>query len=90
MLPTDPGHIATVLVALAATELSPSQTSVGNVSNVPPPATELIAPAAKAEANAAEPCKRSMRKSKQPSAKRGAAASITDRIEGAAAPFADW
>jgi pantetheine-phosphate adenylyltransferase len=61
MPPRDPGQIATVLVAFAATEFSPSQISVGNVSSVPPPATELIAPAAKAEANAEEPCKRSMR-----------------------------
>ncbi len=60
MLPNDPGQMATVLVALAATESNPSQMSVGNVSSVPPPATELIAPAAKAEAKAEEPCKRSI------------------------------
>jgi hypothetical protein len=60
MPPSDPGQIATVLVALAETELRPSQISVGNVSNVPPPATELIAPAAKAETKAEEPCKRSI------------------------------
>src|SRR5256885_11191249 len=45
MLPTSPGHMATVLVAFAVTEDSPSQISVGKVTSVPPPATELIAPA---------------------------------------------
>src|SRR6202790_4063251 len=45
--------MATVLVALAVTELSPSQMSVGNVMSVPPPATELITPARKAAPNAA-------------------------------------
>jgi hypothetical protein len=38
-----------VLVALAATEGTPSQMSVGNDSRVPPPATELIMPAPKAD-----------------------------------------
>src|ERR1700733_641314 len=61
MPPSDPGQIATVLVAFAATEVSPNQISVGNVTNVPPPATELIAPAANAEAKAEEPGKRSIR-----------------------------
>jgi hypothetical protein len=61
MLPTDPGQMATVLVAFADTEFSPSQINVGNVTSVPPPATELIAPAAKAEVKAEAPCKRSMR-----------------------------
>ena len=44
--------MATVLVALAVTELRPSQISAGNETRVPPPATELMAPARKAEANA--------------------------------------
>ena len=52
MLPTVPGQIATVLVALAVTESRPSQISVGNETRVPPPATELIAPARKAAAKA--------------------------------------
>jgi len=42
MLPSEPGQIATVLVALAVTGGSPSQTSAGKESSVPPPATELI------------------------------------------------
>src|SRR5579864_6919791 len=37
--------MATVLVALAVTESSPSQIRVGKETSVPPPATELIAPA---------------------------------------------
>src|ERR1700743_2479642 len=53
MGPTGPGQMATVLVALALMEGSPSQISVGKVNSVPPPATELMAPAAKAEPNAA-------------------------------------
>ena len=52
-LPTVPGQMATVLVALAATEPSPSQISVGKETSVPPPATELMAPARKAAAKAA-------------------------------------
>src|SRR5215218_9950585 len=51
MLPNDPGHSATVLVALAEVGGSPSPTSAGNVSRVPPPAMELTAPAAMAAAN---------------------------------------
>src|ERR1700734_509984 len=57
MVPTVPGQMATVLVALALMDGSPSQISVGNVSNVPPPATELMAPATKAEPNATSACK---------------------------------
>src|SRR5438094_8703102 len=45
MLPSEPGQIATVLVALAVIDGSPSQTSAGKESSVPPPATELIPPA---------------------------------------------
>src|SRR5689334_2775019 len=45
MLPSEPGQIATVLVALAVIEGSPSQTSAGKEISVPPPATELIPPA---------------------------------------------
>ena len=45
MLPKEPGQSATVLVALAEIGGSPSQTSAGNVSSVPPPAIELTAPA---------------------------------------------
>src|ERR1700688_1221071 len=52
MVPTVPGQIATVLVALALIEGSPSQIKVGNVSSVPPPATELMVPAMKAEPKA--------------------------------------
>jgi hypothetical protein len=37
--------MATVLVALAVTELRPSQIKAGNETSVPPPATELMAPA---------------------------------------------
>ena len=40
------------LVALAVTESSPSQMSVGNETRVPPPAIELMAPARKAAPNA--------------------------------------
>jgi hypothetical protein len=45
MLPSEPGQIATVLVALAVIDGSPSQTSAGKESSVPPPATELTPPA---------------------------------------------
>ncbi len=44
MVPTVPGQMATVLVAFALMEGSPSQINVGKVSSVPPPATELMAP----------------------------------------------
>jgi peptidoglycan-N-acetylglucosamine deacetylase len=59
MLLTDAGQMATVLVALAVTEGKPSQIKVGNETSVPPPATELIAPARKAEPNATAPCGKS-------------------------------
>src|SRR2546430_4043391 len=52
MLPSEPGQIATVLVALAVIDGSPSQTSAGKEISVPPPATELIPPARKAAAAA--------------------------------------
>src|SRR5690348_11655171 len=45
MLPSEPGQIATVLVAFAVIEGSPSQISAGKEISVPPPATELIPPA---------------------------------------------
>ena len=45
MLPSEPGQIATVLVALAVIDGSPSQISAGKEISVPPPATELIPPA---------------------------------------------
>ena len=45
MLPTAPGHSATVLVAFATRAGRPSQTMAGNVTSVPPPATELTAAA---------------------------------------------
>ena len=48
--------MATVLVAFALMEGSPSQIKVGNVSSVPPPATELMAPAMKAAPNATTAC----------------------------------
>ena len=48
MPPSDPGQIATVLVAFAIVDGNPTQTSDGNDRSVPPPATELIAPAMKA------------------------------------------
>jgi hypothetical protein len=48
--------MATVLVAFAATEFRPSQINVGKDTKVPPPATELIAPATKAEAKATAAC----------------------------------
>ena len=54
MLPREPGQMATVLVALAVMEGRPSQRRVGKDTSVPPPATELIAPAKKAAAHAAE------------------------------------
>src|ERR1035441_2059972 len=50
--PSEPGQMATVLVALAVTEFKPSQIRVGKEIRVPPPATELMAPAAKAAAKA--------------------------------------
>jgi glc operon protein GlcG len=45
-----------VLVAFALMDGNPSQIKVGNVSSVPPPATELIAPATKAAPNATTDC----------------------------------
>jgi hypothetical protein len=45
-----------VLVALAVTELSPSQMRAGKETSVPPPATELIDPAANAAAKAIKAC----------------------------------
>ena len=59
MVPTVPGQMATVLVAFALMEGSPSQIRVGNVSSVPPPATELMAPATKAAPNATKACQES-------------------------------
>jgi hypothetical protein len=47
----DPGHSATVLVALAANGGTPSATTAGNVISVPPPATALIAPPTAAARN---------------------------------------
>src|SRR6185436_188094 len=44
MLPKDPGHSATVLVALAEIGGTPSQMIAGKVISVPPPATEFTAP----------------------------------------------
>ena len=52
MPPSEPGQIATVLVALATVDGSPSQMSVGKESSVPPPAIALMAPAATAAPNA--------------------------------------
>jgi hypothetical protein len=48
-----------VLVAFAVTDGRPSQISVGNETRVPPPATELMAPATKAEPNATAACGKS-------------------------------
>ena len=48
MAPSDPGQMATVLVAFAIVDGSPTHTSAGNDTSVPPPATELIAPATNA------------------------------------------
>lgn len=56
MVPTVPGQMATVLVAFALIEGRPSQIKVGNVSRVPPPATELMAPATNAAPNATSAC----------------------------------
>ena len=43
--------MATVLVAFAIVEGNPTHMSAGNVTSVPPPATELMAPATHAAAN---------------------------------------
>src|SRR5688500_9188370 len=51
MLPNEPGHNATVLVALAESGGLPSQTIAGNVRSVPPPAIEFTAPPASAARN---------------------------------------
>ena len=51
--------MATVLVAFAVTELSPSQMSAGKEISVPPPAIELMAPARKAALKATAACVRS-------------------------------
>ncbi len=44
-LVTEPGQMATVLVALAVIEDMPLYSRAGNVSSVPPPATALTKPA---------------------------------------------
>ena len=49
MPPLVPSTSASVLVAFATTGVVPKASSVGNVSNVPPPATALIAPAPAAD-----------------------------------------
>src|SRR5258707_9336550 len=59
MLLEEAGQMATVLVALAVREGKPSQMRVGKETSVPPPATELIAPARKAEPKATVPCGKS-------------------------------
>jgi hypothetical protein len=51
--------MATVEVALAVTEGRPSQIKVGNDTNVPPPATELMAPARKAAVKETAACGKS-------------------------------
>src|ERR1035437_1892253 len=51
--------MATVLVAFAVTELRPSQISAGKETSVPPPATELMAPAKNAAPKATAACVRS-------------------------------
>jgi hypothetical protein len=51
--------MATVLVALAVMDGSPSHTSVGKEISVPPPATELIPPERKAAAAAISRCEKS-------------------------------
>ena len=48
-----------MLVALAVTELSPSQMSAGKDTRVPPPAIELMAPARNAAAKATAACQKS-------------------------------
>src|SRR5688572_9118222 len=51
MLPNEPGHSATVLVAFAEIGGTPSHTMAGNVMSVPPPAIELTAPPTSAARN---------------------------------------
>jgi hypothetical protein len=53
--PNSPGQSATVLVAFATFGSSPSQSRIGKVMSVPPPAIEFIAPATKAAANMMNP-----------------------------------
>src|SRR5271166_3151457 len=48
MLATCPGHNATVLVAFALTGGMPTKSKAGNETKLPPPATELMAPASRA------------------------------------------
>ena len=43
-LDTDPGHIANVVVALAATGPTPADSNAGSAMNDPPPATAFRAP----------------------------------------------
>ena len=45
MLATEPGHTATVLVALAGMGGTPVKMSAGKEKKLPPPATEFMAPA---------------------------------------------
>ena len=56
MLLIPAGQMATVLVAFAVTEFSPSQISAGNEISVPPPATEFMAPARNAAPKATAAC----------------------------------
>ena len=53
--PNSPGHKATVLVAFATFGSSPSQSRIGKVTSVPPPAIEFIIPPMKAAANMMTP-----------------------------------
>src|SRR5688572_3674181 len=64
MAPQAPGQRATVLVAFASVyESPPTCTRAGKETRVPPPATELIAPAAAAAAASTAPSARSMEES---------------------------
>src|SRR6267378_6506265 len=54
MLPREPGHSATVLVALATSGVTPRATIAGNVSSVPPPAMAFMAPAPMAATRASD------------------------------------
>jgi hypothetical protein len=56
MPPIEPGHSATVLVALATRSSRPDHTNPGKVIIVPPPATALIAPASIAAVNSTPHC----------------------------------
>ena len=60
ILATEPGQMATVLVALAILGAMPTKTSAGKVKKLPPPATELRVPPTNAVTKSKSHCEIAM------------------------------